>query len=197
MRGLALVALGVAACTPDIVPGAYFCGPEQLCPEGQACNGTDNTCVDPSMVTAFACDPATLYEPDDTPGQGLEIKNLACVSAPDIIKGCLAAGDGQNWVRFQAPGNCAAVAIHATLSFPVAFEPLAMQLRDVDTNTQLAVDTPCSSTAIVAGDASRCLAQTLVDGASYALAVTPAGGGDCGGTCNYNRYGLTIQLVTP
>ncbi len=195
MRALVLIA--VAACTPDIVSGAYLCGPNALCPEGQACNGADNTCVAPSSVEPFACDPSTQHEPDDTAAQGLALPGLSCVSSPVSLDGCLAAGDAQNWVKFVTPGNCNAVGVRVTVSFPVAFEPLGMQLAQIDNGMQLASDAACKSTSVVGGETTRCLDQTLANGTSYGLAVVPAGGGDCGGTCNYNRYHLTLQLVTP
>ena len=44
----------LVACTPTITPGSYLCGPEQLCPEGQACNGPDNVCVRAPNAQPFA-----------------------------------------------------------------------------------------------------------------------------------------------
>ncbi|MGE5180455.1 MAG: hypothetical protein ACM31C_00250 [Acidobacteriota bacterium] len=195
MRALVLVAL--AACTPDIVSGAYLCGPDGLCPEGQACNGPDNTCVAASSVEPFACAAGTQHEPDDAPADGFELPALSCVSSPVNLDGCLAAGDAQNWLKFQTPGNCNAVGVRVTVSFPVAFEPLALQLADAATGMQLATDADCKTTGVVGGETTRCLDQTLANGTSYGLAVVPAGGNDCGGACNYNRYHLTLQLVTP
>jgi hypothetical protein len=193
MRVLMLFPL-LAACAPDIVPGAYLCGAEQLCPEGQECNGADGKCVAPSSVQPFACDPAMLHEPDDTPDQGFAVPNLACVSASFTSSGCLAAGDAQNFVALDAPDNCATVAIHATVLFPVAWEPLGLQLWDRASHTMLATDDACASTSPVAGQITRCLVHPLTNKGKYAIAVVPAGGGDCDGTCNYNRYSLTLQL---
>src|SRR5690606_5891048 len=42
---LVLVLVAAGACSPEIAPGAYLCGPERACPEGQACDGPTNICV--------------------------------------------------------------------------------------------------------------------------------------------------------
>ncbi len=190
MRGLLVV---VAACTPDIVPGAYFCGPEQLCPERQACNGADNTCVDPTAVQPFACDASVLHEPDDTPATAFAVPSLACVSLLYTTKGCLAAGDLGNWLQLATPSNCASVAIDANVIFPVAFEPLALQLVDVATGAPVDATTTCSQLP-GGGQTKACLHAALQDGTTYALGVAPTGTEDCAGDCNYNRYDLTLQL---
>lgn len=198
MRALVLVVLAAAACTPDIGSGAYVCGPEQLCPPGQACNGSDATCVTASSAQPFACDPAALHEPDDTPAQGFALPALKCVSAPLPLPGCLAAGDAQNWTVFSAPAGCTAVQIDATLVAPVAFEGVGVQLWDTSAMTQLASDEACpASLPVPSGSVATCLSHVLTPGGTYGLKVVPEGGGDCGGACNYNRYELTMRLDTP
>ena len=37
-----LFVLSVGACSPEIAAGTYFCGPEQLCPEGLVCDGIED-----------------------------------------------------------------------------------------------------------------------------------------------------------
>jgi hypothetical protein len=185
----------VAACTPEIVPGAYFCGTEQLCPEGLACNGADNTCIDPTGVVPFACDAAALHEPDDTPTTAFAVPTLACVSPPFSTKGCLAAGNAANWLQVATPSNCASVAIDANIIFPLAFEPLELQVVDVATGAAVAADTTCTQSP-GAGQSKACLHAALQDGRTYALGVAPIGAEDCAGSCNYNRYNLTLQLAS-
>jgi hypothetical protein len=193
---LALVA--VAACTPDIASGSYLCGPEQDCPDGQKCDGATNTCVLPAQASAFACDPTVEHEPDDTPSQGFSIAGLTCTSSPFLAHGCLAAGDGQDWFQVPVPAACAAVAIDLQVSFPVAFEPLSVDLFDATGATSVASGAACvHRTTIGPGDDGACIHATLSPGATYALQIHPAGGGDCGGGCNYNRYTLTLTLGTP
>jgi len=81
------------------------------------------------------------------------------------------------------------------VSFTVAFEPLAMELWNLDTNTQLAVDTTCPNNGEV-GEVMRCLDQSLTPGTNYGIKVLPTGEDDCNGKCPYNRYTLRVQLST-
>lgn len=198
MRALLLAGAALAACSPDIASGAYTCGAEQACPPGQACTGSDATCVVASAALPFACDPTVLHEPDDTAAQAFALATLACVSPPVKIPGCLAAGDAANWASFQAPASCTAVQVQATLVAPIAFEGVGVTLWDLGAMTQVATDTACpASTPVSSGEIAKCLTQTLTPGGHYGLEVVPEGGGDCGGKCNYNRYSLTMQLSTP
>lgn len=68
------LALALASCYPTIVSGAYSCGSDSSCPPGLTCSGL--LCVDPSEVTAFACDPRDLHEPDDTPADAFDAGRL-------------------------------------------------------------------------------------------------------------------------
>ena len=124
---ITLALLALAACTPDIAPGSYLCGPEGLCPEGQLCNGPDNICVLVSEARPFSCGTAT--DPDvldDQPGAGTVLANLPCVSVPSETHGCLLDDDGQDFFQFDVPAGCAAVRVEASVSFPIAFQPLGL-----------------------------------------------------------------------
>jgi hypothetical protein len=197
MRPLVVVATLLAACSPEISSGAYFCGDERSCPEGQVCDGPSNTCVLAGTASPFACDPGTDPEPDDTAAQGKSIPPLACVSSPYDRAGCLHAGDPADWLTLTAPSQCVAVAVQIRITYPIAFEPLAIELWDLGSNTMIATQGDCASGGTAAGDDSRCLVQTLTPGGSYGVAIKPAGGGDCNGGCAYNRYTVTVQLATP
>ena len=193
-----LLAAALAACSPDIASGAYSCGAEQACPPDQACTGSDATCVVPSAAVPFACDPTVLHEPDDTAAQAFALPALGCVSTPLNLKGCLAAADAANWASFQAPANCTAVQVQATIVAPIAFEGVGISLWDLTAMTKIATDTACpANTGVSSSEIAKCLTQTLTPGGHYGLEVTPEGGGDCGGKCNYNRYSLSVQLSTP
>ncbi len=192
----AIIALALVGCTPVITSGSYTCGDQEYCPPDLVCNGEDNTCVDPLVVKPFACDPMDLNEPDDSAAQAHAIGALSCVSQSYIATGCLAAGDMQNWSKFATPGNCVAVGVSASVAFPIAFEPLGLQLWDIDANQMIATDDACTTGQVASGDTQRCLKQTLADGKNYGIVVVP-NGPDCGGNCNFNRYTLTLQLVTP
>ncbi len=182
----------VGACTPDIVSGAYLCGPNAACPGDLACNGPDNTCVLASTVEPFSCDPDVQTEPDDSAATA-HVINLDCLSVPIVTANCMLQGDAEDWVKVTAPDTCTSVSIHAVVSYTVAFEPLAMELWNLDTNTQLTVDAACPNKG-ENGEELRCVDQTLTPGMNYGIKVRPTGENDCGGKCSYNRYTLRVQL---
>ena len=183
----------LAACSPDIPSGSYECGPNSTCPENQACDGPTNTCVIASTATAFSCP----TDSDNTPATGTAIPPLECVSSVFEHADCLAANDGQDYFHLTAPTGCTAVEIKVIVAYPVAFEPLALELTDTSTGSQVATDTACKNPP-PGGEESRCITQTITPGNPYALAVKPLGkGDDCDGACNFNRYTLSVQLDTP
>jgi hypothetical protein len=198
MRGSIAFALllAFAACTPDIASGSYLCGPEGSCPEGQACNGPDNTCVLASVVQPFSCEADFDFEPDNSATEAHVVPDLGCISAPFTNNNCMTAGDSADWLKFTAPTGCLAVAVEARLAFTIAFEELGLELWDLDTNTKLAGEGMCQQ-GIEIGLERRCLDFTLTAGVNYGVKVYPTGEGACDGTCNYNRYSVGIQLGTP
>jgi len=202
MRAL-LLCVALAACTPDVVSGSYLCGPEELCPDGQQCNGTEDTdaglvaesCVLPSLARPFACAPEVNVEPDDSMAQA-HLISLNCVSAQFIMNDCMLASDPADWVTFVPPSVCTAVGVQARLTFPIAHEVIGLELWDVDQNMQIGTDTACAA----GGDSAsvrRCLSVELVPGTKYGIKVTPTGEGTCDGACAYNRYSLSVQLGPP
>jgi hypothetical protein len=192
----ALFGLVLAACSPDIVPDSYLCGPEQLCSPGFVCSGSNNSCEDPSTAMPFACTAdEEASEPDDSPSTGAMLPALGCVSELLTIDGCLAANDSSDWYRFTTPSDCVAVAVNLEITYPVANEPLAVVLGDAS-GAMLATDTTCATAATNAED-NRCLTMTIASSTGYTLEVLPSGGSTCDGACAYNRYTLTVQLVTP
>lgn len=202
MRALVLVAL--AACTPDVVSGAYLCGPEASCPEGQSCSSVQDTengpykdvCVLSSTAMPFACMPKMDLEPDDTMDEAHLIPGLGCVSS-FMNDGCMLESDSADWVTFVAPASCSsAISVQARISFSIAYEELGLELWNVDQNMKVASDEPCKS-GLDSASIRSCIDYTLVPGTKYGLKVSPNGNASCGGACAYNRYTLTIQLATP
>lgn len=202
MRALLLIAsvAALVACSPEIVPGAYLCGPDEACPSNQACDGPTNSCVDPGTAMPFECDPMIQHEPDETPAEAFPITGLMCVTPAVILDGCLAAADTQNWLSLVAPTGCSAVQIQARMTFPVAFEPITYSLWDLATATPTMVAAgatcPESVGAPPAGDDQQCFTLALTGGTTYGIQVAPVGGGDCDGQCNYNNYELTLLINT-
>lgn len=194
-----VAALALAACTPEVTPGAYLCGPEQLCPDGLACNGPDAVCVLASAALPFACDPDTNdVEPNDAlaTAQPLFGGAAACVTPVAEVLGCLPGDDAGDWYRFASVDNCTAVGIDARIVFSTAFEALTLELLDAD-GAVVATGVPCINDPADDGETRVCLRTPLTPGAPYALRVEPSAEGACGGACAYNRYSLTVGLETP
>ncbi len=196
MRAALLVALVTAACTPDIAPGTYFCGAEGLCPEGQACNGPDNICVLDNQAQPFDCDGADPTG-DDAPSAGQPLGDLGCVSQLTENKGCLRENDPADWFQLDVPDNCNAVQIDARVTFPVAFEPVEMQVSS-ENGAPTTAETPCSSgTFPLEGQTIRCFKLTVQNGSHHAIGLVHQGSENCNGACSNNRYILSLQLSTP
>jgi hypothetical protein len=188
MRALVILAVATA-CTPSIVSGSYLCGPEAFCPDGQVCSGADHICVLPGQDAPFDCDDSS-SEPDDSVATAFVINNLDCVSPPFSVDRCM-IGDDVDWIKFAAPAGCSTLALDASLTFPVAFQRLAFEVRDVDNDQVLATDNGCGGEI---GQELRCARATLVPGSTYGLRVFRAGDGDCNGECAYNSYALSVRL---
>lgn len=192
---IALAAL--AACNPDIASGAYLCGPEGLCPEGQACNGPDHRCVLPGEVQPFACGDAFDPSGDDTPATGTLLAALPCASLPTSTEGCLGAGDERDFYQLDVAPECAMARLEVSASFPVAFQPLGLALS-VDGAAPAPAGSPCPASSPPAeGHDVACLSQPVQAGRRYAIGVVRDGDADCGGGCRYNRYTLRLRLATP
>lgn len=188
--------LALAACTPEVAPGVYLCGPEQLCPEGQACNGPDNVCVLDTQARPFACGTFPDQPGDDQPATAQDLGELPCVSVLRENPGCLPAGDTGDFYRFTVADGCTAVAVTSAVTFPIAFQPVELQLAA--NGTLMTIDTPCSSSRpIEEGEETRCLEMTLAPGETYEIGAVPTGADNCDNECAYNRYNLTLQLGTP
>jgi len=198
MRSVVLL-VALTACSPDIVPGSYLCGPERLCPEDQQCDGVTNICVLPNQVMPFACPPlmtTSEVEPNDSAASAQVVANLACVSRSAELVGCSKDLDGEDWFQFDVPGDCTAVGVTARLTFPLAFEVLSVELLDAG-GAVLAIGEPCPQSEQDDGDEQSCLEKTLTPGGHYTVRVARTGEGACDGACAHNRYTLTLALETP
>ena len=191
---LALVVLG--ACTPEIVSGAYLCGPDGACPEDQKCNPASGICVSPGSVQAFSCgDDQTEVEPNNSQSGAQVIQGVSCASILAEISGCSPAGDADDWFVFAVPANCTTTVAHLRLSSSIAWETLGVTLSGPN-GTFEGTATACDSSFPDDGEVQVCLAQPVTPGATYAVHVGPAGGGNCEGDCPFNRYRLSMQLGT-
>jgi hypothetical protein len=186
----------VAACSPDVAPGTYLCGPEELCPDGLVCNGPDNICVSPSAQQAFDCGKFSDVPGDDAPATAQDLGELTCVSLVREKRGCLPFGDSGDFYTFTVSSNCTNVRVKASVVYPVAFQSLALQVGKQG-ETPATVDSPCTGfRAPDEADAVSCLDAPVGPG-TYTLSVIPDGAGNCDGNCRFNRYGLAVQVTTP
>jgi hypothetical protein len=192
-----LGALALAACSPEITPGTFLCGEEELCPEGQACDGVTDTCELPSAARPFECgDEIDEVEPNDAFQSAQAVGDLQCVSRVAEVHGCSRKdGSAEDWFSFTVP-SCTTVRATARISFPLAYEPLVLDLRDANDSTTATGDV-CASDDKNDGDTELCLDIAITPSAQYAIRVAGSGSADCDGECAYNRYTLTMQLVSP
>jgi hypothetical protein len=190
VRAAALAGV-VAACSPEIADGAYYCGAQGLCPDGDKCNGPDNTCVLAGVALPFQCPTgATPNGSDSTPATAVPLPGFTCVSTGYDAAGCLAPGGIADWVSFNAPTGCIAIAINVHVDFPLAWEPIQLQLLGSDGVTQIAAGSACSSE--LPGDTATCLTTPGSDGEQYFLGFVP--GDNCDGKCDFNSYSYGIAV---
>lgn len=196
MRAICLL-LAVAACTPEVASGSYLCGPEQLCPEGMACNGPDNTCVTDVIALPFACGTVSEVEPNNTALTAQDLGQPSCVSLPTMVKGCAAGNDVEDWYQLDVPSNCDLVNVQARATFPVAFEPLEIEVRAAD-DSVVATSVPCAPVGTEdLGQTQVCVTAGATPGGHYAVRIARAGRDNCDGACANNHYALVIQLARP
>jgi hypothetical protein len=182
----------VAACSPDVAPGTYFCGPEELCPEGLACDRTTAVCE--NKPKEFACGQNLDTPGDDTPATAQSFGELQCVSLVQERKSCLPLGDTGDFFTFTIAANCTTSHVKAGVQFPVAFQRLVLQLGKQGETPQT-IDKPCANDSIADGSDASCLDEAVGPG-TYVLGVVPDGTGACDNECRFNRYSVSVQIVT-
>ncbi|HTM21976.1 MAG TPA: hypothetical protein VL172_15750 [Kofleriaceae bacterium] len=193
MRALPLL-LTLAACSPDIGSGTYFCGPERLCPPNLGCDDSTYTCMRPAAVEPFACpEDAEAAEPDGSTDQADQRGDLVCGGAVSQPDGCIADGDQIDVLAFTVPTTCLGADPHlaVTLRFPIALVPLRVQLLDAG-GQPLAAGQECTPDDDFTGKLYQCI-ETPLDPGDYFLQVDiDPDGGDCGGDCRHNSYSLDV-----
>lgn len=194
MRPLGIAAFAcislAAACSPDVYPDVYLCGPEQLCPPEQACSPRTETCRDPRDAEPFECPlESNVAEPDDLDAQARAV-TLGCAGNAVELSGCIIDGEDLDQLLLTIDNACVGNRVELTIRQALTFAPVAVNFTDID-GTALAV-TSCPTAPDTGGDASDCLA---VDSISNQVRVTlTARQPDCDGTCAFNRYALSIRV---
>ncbi len=189
----AMVVLG--ACTPEIVAGAYLCGPDESCPDGQACDGVTALCVAATSRQPFSCgDDLTEIEPNNGAGAAQTFPMLNCASSLAEVRGCAPLDDAEDWFGFDVPATCATTIAHLRVASSIAWQTLGLQLSGP--NGTFDATPTCGEGYPDDGNVQICLDQEVTPGGHYTVRVAPTGEGDCDGACRFNRYSLGLQLGT-
>jgi hypothetical protein len=194
MRALFAV-LFCTACAPDIAPGTYVCGPEELCPEGMQCDRATAICESPINARPFACGDRNVDEPsNETPATAQSLGDFACVSLVAEARSCLPAGDTGDFYTLRVLDGCSASRLRASVVFPVAFQRLVLQLGKLG-EQPVTIDSACpANRTIDDGEAVSCLDAPVSSG-TYVLGVVPDGTGNCDNECRFNRYVVGLQVT--
>jgi hypothetical protein len=194
----ALVALPIAACTPDIGGGTYYCGPERLCPPHLVCDEPSFTCENPLLAKPFSCPEGSEdAEPDNSMDDAFALGTLRC-SEPllDSWVGCIAEGDTVDYYLFEHANVCSGQDPHldVRLRFPVALAPLKLELLDAQGEV-VGTGEICTQPGDVTGTERHCLRLAPPPLGDYYIRVSlDPDGPDCDGQCRYNRYTLSINF---
>jgi hypothetical protein len=192
MRALFAILAFATACSPDVPPGTYLCGPEELCPEGLACDRTTALCE--SRPKEFACGDNADVPGDDTPATAQTIGELPCSSLVQQRKSCLPLGDTGDFYAFTVGSTCTSARLVANVTFPIAFQNLVLQLAK-EGEPPVTMTTACpNNNSDEDGNAAACLSTTIAPG-SYVLGVVPDGTGTCDDECRFNRYNMGLQIL--
>jgi hypothetical protein len=193
----AFAMLVLAACSPEIVPGSYVCGPEELCPDGTQCNRETAICELPINAKPFACGEDNVDVPsNETPATAQSIGDLACVSLVAEARSCLPAGDSGDFYMFRIADGCPTARLRASVVFSVAFERLVLQVGKQG-EEPVTIESQCPGTRTADdGDDVVCL-DAAVGSGTYVIGVVPDGTGNCDNECRFNRYQLGLQVTTP
>ena len=184
----------LAACSPEVAPGTYVCGPEELCPDDLKCDRVTAICEVPASANEFACGDMHVDVPgDDAPATAQSLGDFACVSLVTERRSCLPVGDSGDFYTFKVADNCTSVHVQASVVYPIAFERLVLQLAKQG-ETPVTIDTKCNRTG-ADGDGVSCLDAPVGPG-TYVIGVVPDGTGTCDNECRFNRYGISVQVTT-
>jgi len=188
---LVVAAVALAGCEPDIVGGAYYCGPERACPPDLRCDEATAVCRYPREVEAFTCpDGTNAHEPDDTVAAAFDLGTAGCGVGSVAADGCIDnAPDLDHWT-IHTPEGCGST-VHVTAAAPLAFAPVSLEVLAAD-GTQLVEGTVCDDLDD-AGQVRRCADLDLPGGSTAVLRLGLLGGEDCDGACAYNRYHLSVN----
>jgi hypothetical protein len=182
-RGAALIAtLGLAACSPDIESGAYYCGLEEACAPGLVCDVPSHVCVTAAEATPFAC------------SEGADLPVPSC--GPDSLgsHGCIGTAATVDTIALTTTAGCT-THVAVQLSYPIAFMPLALTVHDAG---GAIVGTAAGCHGEHGGLTDACVDFVGAPGATYTFDVAAAPGAPtCGGACAFNSFDLAVLIQRP
>ncbi len=198
--GCAAVACAIAACSPEITRGTYYCGPERLCPPNLECDDGQFTCETPGLVQPFSCpEESEGNEPDDVVAQALDLGTIECGASPlDTALGCIPDGDDVDLAMLQIPPNfeceTGAAALAISVRYPVALVPMKLELLD-DEMAVVEAGVLCTQEPNFTGQDKLCIDALPPAGTYYVRVSSDRDAPDCDGDCHYNQYVLSIDVA--
>jgi hypothetical protein len=178
----ALALVLIAACSPDIQSGSYYCGDEEACPPGLACDGETNICVTPGEATPFSCT------------KGKPLFAATCGAGQLESTGCVDTAGAHDQFTIDTDPTCT-MDYTVQITMPIAFMPLGVAVKDAGGNT-VATGAPCNVPH--GGSVDVCASFSGGNGQAYTVDVAAADGAPtCDGACAFNRYGLSVLVTRP
>lgn len=188
-----LAVVAVAACTPDVPGGVYFCGPEQSCPPDLSCDQVTAVCVYPEEAEPFECgENSNLAEPDDTLVLADDLGQRGCGFETVVLDGCIDHEDDVDHIGMVSSLDCDVRPFEAKVRFSIAFAPAVLELLD-DAGEVIATSEICNELDD-SGQVQACIETSVPEDTQVYLRIRLLDDApDCGGRCRYNRYQLSIQ----
>lgn len=194
--GAVAVMLGLAACDPEILSGAYLCGPQMACPDDEVCSPADGTCVRPELAEPFACEPGSDGgEPNEDPATATTLNVAGCPAGQVERIGCLPAAADVDWIAVTSSVACAGAPLRIDVRYSVAFAPAVVDLYTTDGQSVIASATPCDITGGIGDKDAVCLATTVPPDGRALVRVSLDGELDCDGSCAFMHYQVAARAT--
>ena len=191
---VAVALAAVAGCDPEIVSGAYFCGPQMSCPSGEVCSAADGTCGRAELARPFACDPGSeAGEPNDLPAAATPLSVSACPGVSLEQAGCLPAGSDVDWLAVTASPDCVGGPLAVNVRYSAAFAPAVVDLMSPDGATVLGTAMPCNITGGIGENDGVCLDAIVPSSGTALIRIGLDPELDCDGACDFMHYSVTAS----
>jgi len=188
-----LVAVACAACSPDVGPGTYYCGPQRLCPDSLVCDEISYTCETEAAARKFACpDGAEGFEPDSAMNVARDLGAMACkTSLLGNWRGCVTGPGDVDYMKFENTTTCGGV-LRGVLAYPRALISVKLEAVDEAGNV-IGTGENCTKINDYSGTEQLCLNIPAPQGTTYVRVVVDDEAADCNGECHHNQYVLSLS----